>query len=80
MQLGSHAAVAVVWASSCCSNLTPGLRTYICRRCSHKKKKKKKQNKKRSNFYLWILHVDDFMMIHVLIDHDTGVREGKRFP
>ena len=43
-QLGSCVAVALVQASSCSSDLTPGLGTSICRGCSPKKKKKKKKN------------------------------------
>ena len=39
-RLGSGVAVAVAVASSCSSNLTPGLGTYMCRRCSPKKTKK----------------------------------------
>ena len=42
-QLGSCVAVALVQASSCSSNLTPGLGTSICRGCSPKKKKKKRK-------------------------------------
>ena len=41
MQLGSGVAVAVVWPSSCSSDLTPSLVTSICRGCGPKKKKKK---------------------------------------
>ena len=46
--LRSHVAVAVAWASSCSSNWTPSLGTYICLRCSPKKtgKKKRKERKK----------------------------------
>ena len=41
--LGSHVALAVVQAGSCTSNLTPSLRTSICRGCDPKKTKKKKK-------------------------------------
>ena len=43
--LGSGMAMAV--ASSCSSNLTPGLGTSICHRCVLKKKKKRKKERKR---------------------------------
>ena len=42
MRLGSCVAVAVVWAGSCSSDLTPGLGTSICREYGPKKQKKKK--------------------------------------
>ena len=41
--LGSGAAVAVAWAGSCSSNLTPILGTSICHTCSPKRPKKKKK-------------------------------------
>ena len=41
MQLRSGVAVAVVWASSCSSNSTPGLGISICHRCSREKRKKR---------------------------------------
>ena len=41
MQLQFGVAVAVAQASSCSSDLTPGLGTSICRRCGCKKEKKK---------------------------------------
>ena len=46
-QLRSHIAVAVVQASGCSSDSTPGLGTSICLRCgpkNQKQKKKKKEN------------------------------------
>ena len=43
MQLGSGIAVAVVQASSCSSNLTLSLGTFVSHRCGPKKKKKKKK-------------------------------------
>ena len=43
MQLGSGIAVAVVWAGSYSSDLTPSLGTSICRECGPKKTKKKKK-------------------------------------
>ena len=39
----SSVAVAVLWASSYHSNLTPSLGTFICCRCSPKKKKNNKE-------------------------------------
>ena len=39
IQLVSSVAVAVAYASSCSSDLSPSLGTSICRRCSPKKKK-----------------------------------------
>ena len=42
MLLRSRVAVAVVVASSCSSDLTPSLGTYICHRCGPKKKNKKR--------------------------------------
>ena len=39
MWLESHVAVAVVWAGSCGSDLTPSLGISICRRRSPKKQK-----------------------------------------
>jgi len=42
MRLRSHAAVAVVEAGSCSSDLTPILRT-VCHGCSPREKKKKKK-------------------------------------
>ena len=49
MWLGSNATMAVVYASSCSSNSTPSLGTFICHGCDPKmtKKKKKKKRKKR---------------------------------
>ena len=38
-QLGSGVAVAVVWAGSCISDLTPSLGTSMCHGCSPKKQK-----------------------------------------
>ena len=46
-QLRSHIAMAVVWASSHSSNLTPNLASSICLGCSHKTQKKKKDTSKR---------------------------------
>ena len=45
MRLGSAIAVAMVWASSCSSNLTPSLGTSIGRGCCPKKSKTNKQTK-----------------------------------
>ena len=47
MRLGSGVAVAVVQASSCNSNWTPGLGTSICRGRSPKKTKDKKKERKK---------------------------------
>ena len=45
-------AVAVVWAGTCSSDLTPSLETSICSGCSPKKqKKKKKRNTLVANSY-----------------------------
>ena len=44
-RLGSLVAVAVAWAGSCSSDLTPSLGTSICCQCGPKKKKKKKAKK-----------------------------------
>ena len=44
MRLRYHIAVAVLQAGSCNSDLTPGLGTSICCRCSPEKKRKKKKN------------------------------------
>ena len=44
MPLGSHVAVAA--ASSCSSDLTPSMGTYICCKCSQKKPKTNKKTKK----------------------------------
>ena len=41
MRLRSCVTVAVVWAGSCSSDLTPSLGTSICHRCGPEKKKKK---------------------------------------
>ena len=46
MRLGSCVAVAVGWAGSCSSDLTPGLGTSMCPLRSPLKKKKKAQGKK----------------------------------
>ena len=46
MQCGSGIAVAVAWASSCNSDLTPSLGTSICCRCSPKTPQKRMQNQK----------------------------------
>ena len=43
-QLRSGISVAVAQASSCISNLTSSLGTYICHQCGPKKKKKKSDN------------------------------------
>ena len=43
MQLRCHIAVAVVWARSCSSDLTPGLGTSIYRRFSSEKQNKNKK-------------------------------------
>ena len=48
MQSGSYV-VAVVWACSCSSDLTPRLGTSICSRCGHKMQKKKKKKKKKES-------------------------------
>ena len=45
MHLGSGIAVDVAWAGGCSLDLTPGLETSICCRCSPKRKNKTKQNK-----------------------------------
>ena len=50
MRLRSYVAVAVAQASSCSSDLTPSLGTYICCGCGPKKKKKKINLKKESMF------------------------------
>ena len=42
MWLGSHIAMAVVWANSCSLDLTPGLKTSTHLWCGPKKKKEKK--------------------------------------
>ena len=49
MWLGSQFAVtvAVVYASSCTSNLTPSLGTSVCHWCGPKKTKEKEKRKKR---------------------------------
>ena len=46
LDLGVAGAMAMVKAGSCSSNLTPSLRTSICRRHGPKKTKKKKERKK----------------------------------
>ena len=46
-RLRSDVAVAVVYASSCSSDLTPSLVTSVYRGCGPKKTKKKKERKKR---------------------------------
>ena len=46
MWLRSSIAVAVVWACSCSSDLTPSLGTSICHTCSPKEKVKNKNKKK----------------------------------
>ena len=46
MRLGSHVAVAVVYAHSCSADSTPSLGTSMCYGCSPKKQKKPKNNKK----------------------------------
>ena len=46
-QLGSHVAVALVWAGGCSSNLTPSLGTSTYRRCGPKKERKTKQQPKK---------------------------------
>ena len=52
MWLGSGVAVAVVWAGSCNSDLSPSLGTSICHRCSPKKMQKRK---KVSNIFFSLL-------------------------
>ena len=42
MRLGSGIAVAVEWAGSCSSDLTPSLGTSMCRRWDHEKEKKRR--------------------------------------
>ena len=42
--LGSHISVAVLWAGSCCSNLTPSPGTSFCLGCGPKKQSKTKQS------------------------------------
>ena len=56
-QLGSCVAMAVAWASSCSSNLTPSLGTSICHRCSPKKQtnKQTKSQNTRAGWNLWVL-------------------------
>ena len=44
MLLGSHVAVALVWAMDYSSDSPPRLGISICRGCNPKKKKKKKTN------------------------------------
>ena len=43
MRLRPGVAVAVVWTSSCISNLPPSLETSTSHRCGHKKKERKKK-------------------------------------
>ena len=49
IQLRSGVVVAVVYASSCSSDLIPSLETPICRKCSPKKIKEKKKKKPTKN-------------------------------
>ena len=48
MRLRSGVAMAVAQASSCSSNQTPGLRTFICQGCGPQKKKRKKKKNRAS--------------------------------
>ena len=50
-RLGFSFAVAV--ASSCYSDLTPSLGTYICHRCSHKKKDRRKKKDVSEVLFWW---------------------------
>ena len=63
--LGSHVAMAVVWASSCTSDLTPSLGTSLCHGCGPKKQKSKKiRNEEES-------HLQTLMVVFHLSLHQA---------